>query len=139
MLNDLDQDFDDDYFIPHFKVEPKKPKCKYCGSTDVFWENLTGNHWRLKNNSGEFHICSDYTPKPLPVFQENEWINIKDHVPEDHVLVLVFRPYSYGSGGIAIDSFSHGDFSKCPRDSWLMPTYWMPLPKEPQDKSRRSK
>lgn len=42
----------------------KGPRCKYCGTSNVYWSGGTMQGWRLKNNSGpdkdKDHCCKGF-------------------------------------------------------------------------------
>lgn len=43
---------------PWYTRQRKIPRCKYCGSSQVTWSNITGK-WRLYTK-GEPHTCAEY-------------------------------------------------------------------------------
>lgn len=43
------------------KKYAKRPICKHCGATDVFWHKLASGSWLLMNLEGGKHDCQ--TPK----------------------------------------------------------------------------
>ena len=59
----LDDESDDDYYSPYGKSA--SPKCKHCGSTNVYWSEVSG-YWRLyeegkriqPGNRKMLHSCS---------------------------------------------------------------------------------
>ncbi len=61
----------------------------------------------------------------------NEWISIKDGLPEKYIEVLVFRPYP---NEITV-SFLSWMLDKDPiwRDEVSNYTHWMPLPEAPNE------
>jgi len=57
----------------------------------------------------------------------NEWISVKDRLPEEDILVLVFIPYwrKISTDRLGKDGCWRGAFGEAI-------THWMPLPEPPQ-------
>lgn len=61
----------------------------------------------------------------------NEWINVKDKLPEEDELVLAF-PVTF-THPVNTAEFLEGYFWICNMGIRLKPVYWMPLPDPPED------
>lgn len=63
----LDAALEDGTFEAWFRNK-RKPRCRYCGATNVFWQFVQSSNgppeegrWRLANRPGKgFHLCAEY-------------------------------------------------------------------------------
>ena len=60
----------------------------------------------------------------------NEWISVKDRLPEENVRVLVWLDET-------LYDYTHIDTDRLKRNAWVRwgkaVTYWMPLPEPPKE------
>lgn len=68
---------------------------------------------------------------------DNQWISVKDRLPEEGVLVLTFSEYK-GNQSIRLDHVIILEHSEEPYvwayrlvEDWHLVTHWMPLPQRP--------
>ena len=61
-----------------------------------------------------------------------KWISVKDSLPNDKQVVLVYEPHcsDQPEKGITTDVYSGGDLDY---GTWV--THWMPLPEPPENES----
>lgn len=64
-----------------------------------------------------------------------EWISVKDRLPENWQLVIMYQKLSKYDNtlDIAIGSYANGKFHILWPEERRNPTHWMPLPKPPKE------
>lgn len=78
---------------------------------------------------------------PKSVFAMNEWINVKEKLPEPDTFVLSWclsrggknTTFEYQEGYAAIDSLVNGEFFRTDMFYNARVTHWMPLPEPPNE------
>lgn len=64
---------------------------------------------------------------------ENNWISVKDEMPQDGVQVLVYSKHKWVAIGSTIKGYKVKRFYDGDGCSWNSITHWMPLPEPPKE------
>ncbi|MDO4864033.1 MAG: DUF551 domain-containing protein [Ruminococcus sp.] len=81
--------------------------------------------------------------EPVKIQPVNQWISVKDRLPEENILVLCYARSTTGEGhGYFLGALAHGEFwflkvndighVSCPVLHWEV-THWQPLPESPKE------